>query len=89
MFKKKDALFICLIIFSFLGILLTVHTKYRALTYKYNREVTLFSQLTKSNRVLKIKCSTLSSPKRIIEYANKKLGLKIPKANQVFEIEKD
>jgi cell division protein FtsL len=88
MFKKKDIFFICLVIFLFLGTLLTVNTKYTALTYKYNSEVNMFAKLSKENRKLNIRLSSLSSPERIIDYATKHLGLTIPRGEQVYSIEK-
>jgi len=86
--NKKDIFIAVLVLFSLLWLLLVLNTKYTALTYKYNRGVDNFTKLTKNNKKLHIAYSSLSSPERIMDFAKKNLGLELPKANQVYFIEK-
>ncbi len=86
--KYKDFIIFLIIIFFFLGVSLIFHTKYTEITYKYNKELKKYIVLNKNLKKTKIEIKILSAPKRIMNYANKNIGLHLPKLNEVFEIEK-
>ena len=82
-------LFILLIFFvATLWSLLLLNSAYVDISSKHNKAYRKFIKLNNEIKALKIKEKQLSSPERIINYAKKNLGLRLPKLNEVYHIEK-
>ncbi len=82
-------IFILLIFFvGTLWALLIINSAYVDISTKHNNAYSKFVKLNNEIKSLKIKEKQLSSPERIINYAKKNLGLRLPKLNEVYHIEK-
>ncbi len=81
--------FLILLIFFVVTLwgLLLLNSSYVDLSYKHNREFKKFTKLNNEIKSLRVTEKQLSSPERIIEYAKKNLGLRLPKLYEVYHIE--
>ncbi len=88
-FKYYIDVAILLILFVVtLWAILILNSAYTNLSYKHNIEFKKFIVLNNEIKMLKIEEKQLSSPERIINYAKKNLGLRLPKLYEVYHIEK-
>jgi cell division protein FtsL len=82
-----DFFIILLFLIGTLWAMLLLNSAYTELSYKHNREYEKFTILNNEIKSLKIQEKQLSSPERIINYAQKNLGLRLPKLYEVYHIE--